>query len=97
MGWYLNEVGPSLTDKIDNERRMRVEQDIDIHRQSGRSARRSIAAGTTHIRTFVDIDTDVGLRCFEGVLQTREESPGRARYPDRRLPSERHAHPPRHR
>ena len=73
MGWYRNEVGPSLADKIDNERRMRVEQDIDIHRQSSRSARRSIAAGTTHIRTFVDIDTDVGLRCFEGVMQTRQD------------------------
>ncbi len=73
MEWYRNEVGPSLTDKIDNERRMRVEQNIDIHQQSGRSARRSIAAGTTHIRSFVDIDTDVGLSCFEGVLQTRED------------------------
>ena len=73
MGWYRNEVGPALTDKIDNERRMRVERDIDIHQQSSRQARRSIAAGTTHIRTFVDIDTDVGLRCFEGVMRTRED------------------------
>ncbi len=73
MGWYRNEVGTGLNDMIDNERRMRVEQNIDIHQQSLRQARRSIAAGTTHIRTFVDIDTDVGLRCFEGVLQTRED------------------------
>ncbi|MEZ4573290.1 MAG: amidohydrolase, partial [Thermomicrobiales bacterium] len=62
-----------LSDKIDNERRMRVERNIDFHQQSSRQARRSIAAGTTHIRTFVDIDTDVGLKCFEGVLQTRED------------------------
>ncbi|CAN5655304.1 hypothetical protein BH23CHL2_BH23CHL2_29380 [soil metagenome] len=47
LGWYRNEVGPGLSDKIDNERRMRVEQDIDFHRQSSRQARRSIAGGTT--------------------------------------------------
>src|SRR5690606_7051045 len=73
LGWYRNEVGPELTDKIDNERRLRIERDIDFHQQSARSARRSISAGTTHMRTFADIDTDVGLRCFEGVLRTREE------------------------
>ncbi len=73
LGWYRNEVGPGLTDKIDNERRMRVEQNIDIHEQSSRSARRSVAAGTTRMRTFVDIDTDVKLSCFDGVLRTRED------------------------
>jgi cytosine deaminase len=73
MGWYRNEVGPELTHKIDNERRLRVEQDIDFPRQAARSARRSIADGTTRMRSFSDIDTDVGLRCFEGVLAAREE------------------------
>jgi cytosine/creatinine deaminase len=73
MGWYRNEVGPNLIDKIENERAMRRERDIDAHQQSMRQARRAIADGTTHIRTFVDIDTEVGLAGFEGVMRTREE------------------------
>jgi cytosine/adenosine deaminase-related metal-dependent hydrolase len=31
-----------------------------------------VAAGTTHIRTHVDVDTDAGLERLEGVLSTRE-------------------------
>ncbi|MDQ3549583.1 MAG: amidohydrolase family protein [Chloroflexota bacterium] len=73
MGWYRNEVGPSLTDKIENERRLRREQGIDSHQQSSRHARIAIATGTTHIRTFVDIDTEAKLGGFEGVMQTRED------------------------
>jgi len=73
LPWYRNEVGPSLTDKIDNERRLRVEQGIDSHEQSLHVARRMIADGTTHVRTFVDIDTDIGLSGFEGVQHTRAD------------------------
>jgi cytosine/creatinine deaminase len=73
MGWYRNEVGPSLQDKIDNERLVRRERGIDSRKQSARQARRAIAAGTTHIRTFVDIDTETGLSGFGGVMQTRED------------------------
>lgn len=73
LGWYRNEVGPLLTDKIENERRLRRERAIDSHQQSTRHARLAIATGTTHIRTFVDIDTEVELRGFEGVMQTRDD------------------------
>jgi cytosine/adenosine deaminase-related metal-dependent hydrolase len=73
MGWYRNEVGPTLTDKIENERRLRRERGIDSHEQSSRHARLAIATGTTHIRTFVDIDTETKLSGFEGVAATRED------------------------
>src|SRR5688572_17013002 len=73
MGWYRNEVGPTLIDKIENERNLRREQGIDSHQQSSRHARIAIATGTTHIRTFVDIDTEVKLGGFEGVMRTRED------------------------
>ena len=73
LGWYRNEVGPSLLDKIENERALRRERNIDSRRQSAQQARLAIAAGTTHIRTFVDIDTEVGLRGFEGVRRTRDD------------------------
>lgn len=72
LGWYKNEVGPSLQDKIDNERELRRTRGIDAHEQSSKQARLAIAAGTTHIRTFVDIDTEWELAGFEGVLRTRE-------------------------
>lgn len=72
LGWYRNEVGPELLDKIENERAVRRERGIDAYVQSMRSARRSVADGTTHMRTFVDIDTEIGLAGFEGVMRTRE-------------------------
>jgi cytosine/creatinine deaminase len=73
LGWNRNEVGPSLQEKIDNERRLRVERGIDFHQQTTRVARRYIDYGTTLIRSFVDIDTDIGLSAFEGLLKTRED------------------------
>ncbi len=73
LGWYRNEVGPRLIDKIENERAVRREKDLDSHFQSSRQARLAIAAGTTHIRTFVDIDTEVKLSGLEGVCKTRED------------------------
>jgi cytosine/adenosine deaminase-related metal-dependent hydrolase len=73
LPWYRNEVGPSLLDKIENERALRRELQLDPHAQSMKHARLAIATGTTHIRTHVDIDTDWGLQGFEGVAQTRED------------------------
>jgi cytosine/creatinine deaminase len=73
MGWQRNEVGSNLRDKIDNERRMRVERNIDFHQQTTRIAHRYISYGTTHIRSFVDIDTDIKLSAFEGLMRTRDD------------------------
>lgn len=73
LGWNRNEVGPGLRDKIDNERRMRVVRNIDFHQQTTRVAHRYISYGTTHIRSFVDIDTDIGLSAFDGLIKTRED------------------------
>jgi len=73
LGWYRNEVGPTLMDKIENERALRRERGIDSHQQSSRHARRAIADGTTHIRTFVDIDTEINLKGFEGTAHMRED------------------------
>lgn len=67
-----NVAGPSLLDKIENERRKKIEWKIDPARQSARQVVASIARGTTHIRTFVDIDGAVGLSGLRGVLATRE-------------------------
>ncbi len=73
MPWYANAVGPRLIDKIDNERAERAAMPIDARRQSARQAMLSVSHGTTHIRSHVDIDTDIGIRGVEGVMATRDE------------------------
>ncbi len=56
MGWYRNEVGPRLIDKIENERRQKKALGIDPARQSARQVALSLAKGSTHIRSHVDVD-----------------------------------------
>jgi cytosine deaminase len=71
LPWHRNEVGPRIRDKIDNERRFRAASGHDAAAQSLALARAFLAAGTTRIRTHVDIDTDAGLAHLRGVLATR--------------------------
>jgi cytosine/adenosine deaminase-related metal-dependent hydrolase len=71
MAWYRNAVGPRLTDRIDNERAERGRLPIDARRQSARQAALSAGHGTTHIRSHVDIDTEIGVAGIEGVMATR--------------------------
>jgi cytosine deaminase len=73
MPYRPNEAGPSLIDKIENERRRKIEWRIDPERQSARQVVASIARGTTHIRSFVDVDSAVGLSGLSGVMATREK------------------------
>ena len=73
LGWYRNDVKPGLLSIIENERALRREMHIDSHQQSTRHARKAIATGTTHIRTHVDIDTEIGLAGFKGVQRTQDE------------------------
>ena len=72
MDWYRNDVGPRLVDKIDNERLQRRRLGIDPARQSARQVVLSLSKGSTHIRTHVDVDTEIGLSGIEGLLATRE-------------------------
>lgn len=79
MAWYRNEVGPRLVDKIENERRARQRLELDPQQQSERQALQSIAKGSTHIRSHVDIDAGadgVGLAAVAGVAATREKLKG---------------------
>jgi cytosine/adenosine deaminase-related metal-dependent hydrolase len=71
--WHSHRAGPNLSDKIENERRLRLEQKLSPHLQSARGARQAISRGTTHIRSHVDIDTESGLANFEGVQATQAE------------------------
>ncbi|WP_321910741.1 amidohydrolase family protein [Paraburkholderia sp. J11-2] len=69
--WYRNEVGPLLTDRIGNEREWRKTSGHDAAAQSLALSRAFVQAGTTRMRTHVDIDTDARLRFLEGVFATR--------------------------
>ncbi|VTU13977.1 N-isopropylammelide isopropyl amidohydrolase [Variovorax sp. SRS16] len=71
MGWYRNEVGTRLIDRIDNERAFRHASGHDAGAQSLALAKAFLALGTTRLRTHVDIDTQAGLRHLDGVLRTR--------------------------
>ena len=71
MPWHPHSAGPTLQDRIDNERRLRADLDMDPARQSARQAALSLAQGSTHIRSHVDVDTDHKLWGIEGVLDTR--------------------------
>ncbi len=59
-------MGPRLIDKIENERNAKRALGIDPYRQSARQLVMSIADGTSHIRSHVDVDTDIGLAAIEG-------------------------------
>jgi len=71
--WYVNEVGPKLLDKIDNERLNKRHLDLDPARQSARQTVQSSLMGSTHIRSHVDVDTGHGMWGVEGVMKTRDE------------------------
>lgn len=73
LPWYKNEVGPRLIDKIDNERLNKKRLGIEPQRQSERQAILSMAKGTTHIRSHVDIDILHKLAGVEGVMATRDK------------------------
>jgi cytosine deaminase len=73
LPWYRNEVGPRLIDKIENERSVRRTLPIEPRQQSTRHARLAASHGVTHIRSHVDVDTDVGIAGIEGVLATRSD------------------------
>lgn len=73
LGWHPNQTPEPrrIRDYVDNERRLRRELNLSAQTQSAHEVRAALAAGVTHIRTHVDIDTEAGLSHFEGVLATQ--------------------------
>jgi cytosine/adenosine deaminase-related metal-dependent hydrolase len=72
LTWHKNQAGPRLIDKIENERRLRRELNLSAEKQASNQIRQAIRMGTTHIRTHVDVDTEIGLKNLEGVMAARE-------------------------
>ena len=72
LPWRPHQAGPLTIDKIENERRLRRELDISPEDQAIKLMRQAISKGTTHIRSHVDIDTEIGLANLEGVMAARD-------------------------
>ena len=69
--WRPHEAGPTTRERIDNERRLRRELALPVDRQAEALVRQAVSRGTLHIRSHVDVDTEIGLRNFEGVMTAR--------------------------
>ena len=72
MDWFENRVGPTRNDRILADRKAKRELGIDARRQSARQAMQTLKYGVLHIRSHVDIDTEIGIANIEGVIATRE-------------------------
>jgi cytosine/creatinine deaminase len=69
--WHSHQAGPTLVQRIDNERRVLRALGLSTARQSARLLRHMIARGTTHVRTHVDVGPETGLSHVRGVMETR--------------------------
>lgn len=69
--WHPHQAGPTLLDKITNERTVLKTLGLSAEVQSARLVRHMVARGTTHVRTHVDIGPDIGLAHFHGVQAMR--------------------------
>jgi cytosine/adenosine deaminase-related metal-dependent hydrolase len=71
LPWRAHEAGPTTHERIENERRLRRDLALPADVQAARLVRQAVSRGTLHIRSHVDVDTEVGLRSFEGVMTAR--------------------------
>ncbi len=76
LPWRPHEAGPTVPERIENERRLRRELKLRPDVQVERLARYAIGRGTLHIRNHTDIDTEIGLGNFEGVMAARDRLKG---------------------
>ena len=68
LPWRPHEAGPTVLERIENERRLRRELRLAVDVQVERLARQAIGRGTLFIRNHTDIDTEIGrASCRERV------------------------------
>lgn len=72
LNWNPHRAGPTVLDRIENEKLVRRRLRPDPATQASRQIRLACGKGTTHIRTHVDVDPELGLTHLEGVLSARE-------------------------
>src|SRR5262245_52662627 len=64
LPWRPHEAGPTVLERIENERRLRRELQLAVDVQVERLARQAIRRGPLHLRNHTDLDTETGLRNF---------------------------------
>lgn len=69
--WHAHQAGPTLLDKIHNERQVLRDLALSPETQSERLLQHMVACGTTHARTHVDVGPEMGLTHLHGVWATR--------------------------
>ncbi len=72
LPWRPHSAGASLAEKIANERQVRKSLGADTHAQAVALIRQASQNGTTHIRTHVDVDPEIGLDNIHAVLRARD-------------------------
>nr|WP_314076484.1 amidohydrolase family protein [uncultured Roseococcus sp.] len=74
--WWRNEVGPLLRHRIENEKSVRKSLGMDAAREGRALCLAHLAAGTTRLRSHVDIDEESRLGHVEKLLELRESLRG---------------------
>lgn len=72
MDWFENRIGPTRNERILADRKAKRELGMDARRQSARQVMQTLTYGVLHIRSHVDVDTEIGIANIEGVIETRE-------------------------
>ena len=72
LPWVSHQAGPTTFDRIESEKKLRKGMIISVEDQAAKLIRLAIGNGTTHIRTHVDIDPDLGLSRLEAMVAVRE-------------------------
>ena len=72
LPWIPHQAGPTTFDRIEAEKAMRSTIPRSVEDQAGKLIRLAISKGTTHIRTHVDIDPEIGLSNLEAVMAARD-------------------------
>ncbi|WP_298017403.1 amidohydrolase [uncultured Castellaniella sp.] len=67
--WVPHSAGPSVAERIANERDRRFEVGYPSMERTLALLRQMSSCGTTHIRTHTDVDPDIGLRGIEMVRE----------------------------
>ncbi|HET9559010.1 MAG TPA: amidohydrolase family protein, partial [Actinomycetota bacterium] len=75
LPWRPHTAGDGLAALIDNEHRGRAElrrQGVTVAQRAASLLAAYVAAGTSHIRSHVDVDTVAGLDSLQGVMEARD-------------------------
>ena len=75
--WWRNDVGPSLLDRINNEKATRRAIGMDAAREGRALCEAHLANGTTRLRSHVDVDEESRLTHVDALLGLREAMRGR--------------------